>query len=117
MSESADRETGSPSVRIMALSGRLGVRVEQDVSTTIIKELDAAQSPLLLDMAAVDFVSSSGLRALMLAYKHADAVGRKMAMARLQPSVYKIFKLTASEEIMHIFEGLDDAMTWLSSKP
>lgn len=116
MSENINRETDFPNVRVMKLSGRLGVRVEQDLAATITREIDADDSPLLLDMAAVDFVSSSGLRALLLAYKHADSKGRKMAMTRLQPAVYKIFKLTASEDIMHIFDSVDNAMAWLNSK-
>ncbi|OGV73957.1 MAG: hypothetical protein A3K19_22920 [Lentisphaerae bacterium RIFOXYB12_FULL_65_16] len=114
MAATADRAQGPGEVKIVALSGRLGVQAEQDLAKSLIQTLGASAGNVLLDMAAVDFVSSSGLRSLMMAYKQATAMGKKMAMTQIQPGVYKIFKLTASEGIFHIYEDRDEALAWLA---
>jgi anti-anti-sigma factor len=109
-------EAAAKGVRTVVLSGRLGVKAEQDLTAMLLREIDASEGRVLLDLAAVDFVSSSGLRALMLAYKRANAKSCKVAMVHVQPGVYKIFKLTASESLFHVFENLGEAQAWLAQQ-
>jgi anti-anti-sigma factor len=106
--------TPSSRVQILPLSGRLGVQAEHDLAVTLGNAVDCCPGSLLLDMAGVEFLSSSGLRALLLAYKKADSAGKKIAMAQVRPAVYKIFKLTASEALFHIYETNADALAWLA---
>ena len=106
--------TASDKIKTVTLSGRLGVKAEQDLAGMLCNEVEASAGNLLLDMAQVDFISSSGLRALLMAYKKADTAGKKIAMAQVRPAVYKIFKLTASEEMFHIHETNVAALAWLA---
>lgn len=99
-----------PGFNIVCLQGRLGVRAEQDLLDALEKAVDAADSGLILDMADVEFVSSSGLRTLMLVYKKADAAGKKLGMVQVRPAVYKIFKLTASEKMFLICDTEEAAV-------
>jgi len=114
MTTAADRDRVPGDVKVVVLSGRLGVQAIPDLTKTLIDALGAGDGNVLLDMAAVDFIGSSGLGSLIVAYKQAAAMGKKMAMAQAQPSVYKIFKITASEDIFHVFEDRDEALSWLS---
>jgi len=105
----------SPDIDILSLSGRLGVRTEDEFAAALTAALSESTGGLLLDMSDVDFVSSSGLRALMLAYKQAVAAGKNIAMMHVDPRVYKIFKLTASERMFRICETEPEAMKVLAA--
>jgi len=110
MTASARVSEINPSISIVSLSGRLGVQTQEELSTTLSQALEQCDGGVLLDMSAVDFVSSAGLRALMVAYKQAQSTGKKMAMIQVRPAVYKIFKLTSFEAIFNIFESEAAAM-------
>jgi anti-anti-sigma factor len=56
-------------------------------------------------MAAVGFISSSGLRMLIAAHQSAQAAGKKMALVRARPSVYKIFKVSALDAMFQFFDS------------
>ena len=114
MNETTPQAESQKSVNVVALAGRLGITVEDDLAATLTKAIEASSGSILIDMAKVEFVSSSGLRAMMMAYRQATAAGKKMAMAHVQPGVYKIFKLTALEGMLHVFDDRDRAMAWLS---
>ena len=49
---------------------------------------------LVLDFSAVDYISSAGLRVLMLASKQTKPVGGRLAIAALRPVVEEIFKIS-----------------------
>jgi len=107
----------SPDIDILSLSGRLGVRNEEEFTAALTAAVGESTAGLLLDMSDVDFVSSSGLRALLLAYKQAASGGKKMAMMHVHPRVYKIFKLTLSETMFRICDAEPEAMKVLAALP
>jgi anti-anti-sigma factor len=65
---------------------------------------------LILDMSAVEFVSSAGLRMLYLIYRQAVEEGKHLAMFGVQPAVYKILKIVASEAAFHVCDSEADAV-------
>lgn len=109
--------TPADRIKTITLSGRLGVKAEDDLAAMLCGEVEHFDGNLLLDMGQVEFISSSGLRALLLAYKRAVAANKKIALSQVKPAVYKIFKLTASEGLFHIHETNAAALAWLAEQP
>ena len=113
-----DREMGidqrasetNPDVGILSLSGRLGAQSEQELSASLSRALGKNAAGIILDMSAVEFVSSAGLRALLVAYKQAHADGKKIAMIGVRPAVYKIFKLTSFDSSFEIHQTEAEAV-------
>jgi len=62
---------------------------------------------IILDMAQVDFIDSSGLGAVVAAMKLVGA-DRKLELAHLSPTVAKVFKLTRMDGIFTIHTSLPD---------
>lgn len=58
---------------------------------------------LLLNFAGVDYISSAGLRALMLASKQAQNSKTKLAISSLQPVVIEIFQISRFDKVLHCF--------------
>ena len=103
----------NPAIDIVALSGRLGVNTDSSLDSALMQVIDECEAGMLIDMADVEFVSSAGLRLLMLAGKRADAAKKKMALMKARPAVYKIFKLTACHEVFDIFDNEEAALAGL----
>ncbi|PIE06881.1 MAG: anti-anti-sigma factor [Rhodobacterales bacterium] len=68
---------------------------------------DDAPPRLLLDLSRVGFLDSSGLGALVAAYKQA-APGRRLELAGLSPTVEKVFKLTRMDSVFTIHASAGD---------
>lgn len=103
----------NPAIDIVALSGRLGVNTDPSLDSALMQAIDECEAGLLIDMADVEFISSAGLRLLMLAGKRANAAKRKMALMNARPAVYKIFKLTAGHKVFDIFDNEEAALAHL----
>ena len=64
---------------------------------------------VVLDLAAVDFLDSSGLGALVAVMKLMGA-GRRLELAAAQPNVRRVFDLTRMDRVFTIHATLEDAL-------
>jgi anti-sigma B factor antagonist len=90
------------------------IRVEQDridaASAIQFKDLmrqstHASQGRIILDLAQVDFIDSSGLGAIVGAMK-ALTSGQKLELSGLTATVKKVFRLTRMDTVFTIHEAL-----------
>ncbi|MBV5299518.1 MAG: STAS domain-containing protein [Rhodoferax sp.] len=75
----------------------------------------AAGMPLVLDFSGVDFISSVGLRVLMLAAKQAKLQQGKIAMAALTPIVSEVFQVSRFNLVLQVYGSVDEAILALAS--
>jgi anti-anti-sigma factor len=68
---------------------------------------------LLLDFAAVDYISSVGLRALMLTAREAKAAGVALAVAALKPLVQEIFQISRFDMVVTVHPTVAAALAAL----
>ena len=99
-----------PGVSVVRLSGRMGLDAESQVQPGLLKTIDQNTTGVLVDMNGVSFISSAGLRVLMIAFKQAAATGRKVAVIRPQPEAYKMFKLANVETLFNVHETEEAAL-------
>jgi anti-sigma B factor antagonist/stage II sporulation protein AA (anti-sigma F factor antagonist) len=69
---------------------------------------------VVLDLARVEYVSSVGLRVVMMAAKHLKARKARIAAAALQPVVREIFEIARFNHVVELFPSLGDALKELS---
>jgi len=68
---------------------------------------DSGPARLLLDLSRVAFLDSSGLGAVVAAFKQA-APERQLELAGLSPTVEKVFKLTRMDSVFTIHASAGD---------
>jgi anti-anti-sigma factor len=91
-------------------------RLDHDSCDAFTAELEAvlgAISPgsrIVLDLSALDYVSSAGLRLLMLAGKRASAQGGKILIAAMRPLVAEIFQISRFTMLFEIYPGVREAL-------
>lgn len=77
-------------------------------------ETDDGPNRVILDLARVDFVDSSGLGAIVASLKQMGN-GRRLDLAGLTPTVDKVFRLTRMDTVFKLYPSLDDALAPLDS--
>jgi len=70
---------------------------------------------LVLDFSGVDYISSVGLRVLMIAAKHARAHASRIAVTALQPVVAEIFAISRFDNVVEVFPAVRDALAAFSA--
>jgi anti-anti-sigma factor len=71
---------------------------------------------LVIDMTGVEYISSVGLRVLMLASKQAKAQGCTLAVCGLQPVVREIFEISRFNLVLPVFPTLREALAAVSTE-
>jgi len=100
----------SPAVRIFELSGRLDA-VRTDTAIAQVNEAIAAGAlRVLLDLSEVTFLSSSGLRALLLMRKELLSRDGELRLCSLRPEVQEVFVLTGFTQVFTIHRSRAEAL-------
>jgi anti-anti-sigma factor len=77
---------------------------------------DISVKTVLVDFKEVTFMDSSGLGALVLAFKTLRAADRKMAICSINEQVRILFELTGMDDVFDIFDNQDDFKVNIETK-
>jgi anti-sigma B factor antagonist len=73
----------------------------------------AAPGALLIDCAALEYVSSAGLRVFLLAARASQKAGIAFALSALQPAVREVFELSGFSRMMPVHADRNAALVQL----
>jgi anti-anti-sigma factor len=94
-----------------AVALRLAGEVDVAASGAVRSRVDAAAGgPLVVDLSAVTFVDSSGLRELLRARMECERLGGRLVLAGVPPVVERLFDLTGTAAMFEIAPTLDAAL-------
>ena len=77
---------------------------------------DPQVTGLIVDLANVEYISSMGLRVLMLAAKAMRGRKARIAAVALQPIVAEIFAISRFDSVFEMFPSVREAMTAMSAQ-
>jgi anti-sigma B factor antagonist len=104
-------------VRVLSVEGRIDHARAADFQQALAPHLDdcnAQGEALVLDFGAVDYVSSIGLRALMLAAKQVKAQNGRIAIAALSPVVSEVFQISRFNLVFNVYDSVEAAAAELT---
>lgn len=84
------------------LNGRLDTVCAEQFSRDMQPLMDAADRDILLDCAALEYISSSGLRLFLTLRKQVAAKGGKLTLRSLNEDVQEVFTLTGFSNLFDI---------------
>ena len=76
----------------------------------------AGRDRVVIDMSGVEYISSVGLRVLMLASKQSKGQGCTLAVCGLQPVVREIFAISRFDLVLQVFPTLHETLAALSAE-
>ena len=86
---------------ILHLSGKLAIKESQALDQVIRTELSGI-TDLTLDMTEVPYISSAGLRVLIIAQNMMDEVGGTLTITHVSEMVGSVLELTGFSDFMRI---------------
>lgn len=98
---------------VLAVSGRIDMVTAEAFRETLMARLEETavrQVKLVLDFSALEYISSAGLRVLMMASKQARASQARLAVAGLQPVVREIFQISRFDTLIPCHDSLEQAL-------
>ncbi len=96
---------------VLRASGRLDGTATADFEKAVIDAMAAAGGArVVVDMKGVEYVSSAGLRSLLLAAKRAKGAGQPFSVASLSPAVKEIFEISGFGSIIPTHARVEDAL-------
>ena len=92
----------------ISLSGSLDQSTSSFLENTVENELQAGHSQLVIDMRNVEYISSSGLKALIAVWKRAHDIKGNVVLAGLRPAVREMIHLIGFDLVFTIYDSLED---------
>ena len=108
-------ETVEPSLTRIALDGRLDIEGTREIDQKFAFATSTKSLRLGVDLSAVSFLASIGLRTLLTAARSQAARGGKMVLVAPTEMVRKTLELANVESIVPIVDDWDSASTTLQS--
>ena len=96
-------ENRSGEVTILGIKGRLDTTNYSVLEKKLMSLIDEGQIKILIDLSGMDYVSSSGLRILLMALKRITVAKGKFAMCNLQENIKEIFEISGFTNIFDIY--------------
>ena len=69
---------------------------------------------VVLDLSGLEYISSAGLRVLMLARKQAQSQGGTLVVAALGPMLREIFEISRFSAVFDVYPSVRDALAAIS---
>jgi len=107
-------QTESGEVLIFALAGRLDAKTSEPFEQQMLAALAAGRRKLLIDFSSLDYISSAGLRVLLLAAKKLQESKGKIVLCALKPALKTVFEIAGFSSIFPIFDSPADGLTDLT---
>jgi len=104
---------------VLSPAGRIDHATAEVFKTALAPSLAgcaAGRDCVVIDLASVEYISSVGLRVLMLASKQAKTQGGALGVCALQPVVREIFEISRFHLVLQVFPTLRDALAKLSAE-
>jgi anti-sigma B factor antagonist/stage II sporulation protein AA (anti-sigma F factor antagonist) len=95
-------------------AGRLDLSNADAFKDALSAALSSAQGALIVDLSGVEYISSAGLRSLMIVFKASKGESKGFAVAALQPLVLEIFTISRFNTVFPLFNTLREAVEKLT---
>jgi anti-anti-sigma factor len=105
-----ERQNGTA---IVAASGRLDAAGAPEIESRCKALIQDGAIRLLLDLANVEYVSSAGLRSLLVLAKTVKAAGGALALCSLAPAVRDVMTISGFDNILPLAEDRPAALELL----
>jgi serine/threonine-protein kinase RsbW len=95
---------------VITPSGRLDSNSSPRLEKTLSVQLQQGTTWLLVDLAEVEYIASSGLKVLVATWRRARDAGGDVVLAGMQPRIIEIFEMVGFDMLFQIYPDLHAAL-------
>lgn|SRR5574341_1037172 len=97
---------------ILKLKGRLDSITSSKLEEKFLSLLNKEEKKVVVDCSQLDYISSAGLRVLLMVSKRLRGTNGKIVLASLQNQVKEVFDIAGFSSIFTIFQSQEEAIRW-----
>jgi anti-sigma B factor antagonist len=102
-------------VTIVKPIGRIDSATSAEFETRLVEAVvGRGKASVVVDMTALTYISSAGLRALLVAAKKAKPTGSRVVLAAMAPTIREVFDMSGFSALFEIHAAPDAAVAALS---
>ncbi|MBI2422424.1 MAG: STAS domain-containing protein [Candidatus Hydrogenedentes bacterium] len=90
-------------VLVVSLAGRLDEMATREVEAAFTEIVERGAAPVILDLGGVEYISSNGLRVLLLFNRGLSRVAGQLKLAGLTPFVAEVFQISNFTAVFEIY--------------
>ena len=95
---------------VVTLEGRIDANSAKELETQCLAWIDQGQKHLILDFGHVTFISSAGLRALLLVAKKVEPIQGSVKLVALNHTLKDVFDISGFSNLFQIHATAQDAL-------
>ena len=103
-------ETQYANAIVLCPSGRLDQDTADTFQERLLEAIDSGSNAVIVDFSNIPYISSVGLRAIMIAAKKSKADGVSLSVADLTETVNEIFEISRFSFVVAVHDSLRDAV-------
>ena len=92
---------------LFTLKGRLDMQTAPDFDKELLPEIEK-RLDIVLDASDLKYISSMGIRSLVLAAKKTSEVNRRVAICGMRPEVKEVIESAGVDAFMDVYDNLSD---------
>lgn len=89
---------------------RIDAHNSVELKAYLLQLIDSGETNIVVQLAQVRFIDSSGLGALLAGHKHMLAKAGQFALANIQPQVLSMFELTRLNRVFDIYADFHEVL-------
>ena len=97
-------------VLVLTPEGRIDGSNSADFQSAVMERIDEGSESILLDFAGISYISSAGLRAVLILAKKLNQVSGRFALCSMQKSVQSVFEVSGFVKIIDVHPGREEAL-------
>lgn len=110
-------ESREGAVLIVSPEGRLDAQAAPELQTRVVERLDGGAKLLLLDLEKIEYISSAGLRVILVAAKKLKALDGRIVVCSLAEGVQEVFRVSGFDSIVETTESRTAGLAALAVVP
>ena len=108
-------EARQDGVIVITPAGRIDTTTSGALEARLASALAGASPQVVVDLSGVDYISSAGLRVLLVAARRVQAGGGRLALCAMGPPVRQVFQLAGFLPLFTIEETREAAIAGLAA--
>jgi anti-sigma B factor antagonist len=103
-------KTDENGVVILSVDGNLDGEGTQDLENEVVAQLENGTTKLLFDFSGLDYINSSGLRVLVLAYQRLKKKSGTVAICGIKDYIQEVFEVSGYDKIFPLYPSKGEAL-------
>ena len=91
---------------VVAPRGRLDTNTSPALEKALLERIEGGETQVTIDFSNIDYVSSAGLRVLLMAAKRTGAARGHFSMHAMSPEIREVFEISGFLTILKVYPDL-----------